>query len=49
MNPFIVPKAGEKIPVNKPYLVQWFPTSPGPVFLQLSYGYNIDLTNITGL
>jgi hypothetical protein len=49
MNPFIAPRAGEDIPVDKPYLITWFPTSPEPVFIQISYGDNVDITNITGL
>ncbi|KUJ10434.1 uncharacterized protein LY89DRAFT_723642 [Mollisia scopiformis] len=47
MNPFIAPTAGEDIPVDKPYLIRWSPTTPGPVFIQLSYDNNIEATNIT--
>jgi hypothetical protein len=49
MNPFIAPAAGEDIPVDQPYLIEWSPTSPGPVFIQLSYDKNVKATNITGL
>jgi len=49
MNQFIAPTAGEDIPVDKPYLIKWLPTSAGPVFIQLSYDDNVVATKITGL
>ena len=49
MNPFIAPTAGEDIPVDKPYLIKWSPTSAGPVFIWLEFDENIIATNITCL
>lgn len=47
-NPMTHPVGGEQIPIDIPYTIAWDENTPGPVFIQLSYGDNIIATNITG-
>jgi hypothetical protein len=49
MNPFIAPEGNEVIPEGQPYTIKWTPTTPGPIYLQLSFGDNIIGLNVTGL
>jgi hypothetical protein len=49
MNPFTAPYGNELIPEGQPFTIEWTPTTPGPVYLQLSYGDNVIASNVTGL
>lgn len=37
-NPISAPRAGDTVPAEKPYTIQWSPGTSGPVDIRLHYG-----------